>query len=134
MSTIRASVLFTSSLLNTGLICAGLLLAAPSFADDRPAHSQGEPSHTLPEALANLTEYNNRLEGLLGKKELSTQDMHDIHMLTYTLENALETIEESVDKLEDSLEKVHVASEHGDINTAKTQGQIYLDSARELIK
>jgi hypothetical protein len=134
MTTIRAFALSTSSVLTTGLICASLALSAPSFADDRPAHSTGEPSHTLAEAMANLTEYNNRLEELLGKKELSAQDMHDIHMLTYTLENALETIEDSVDKLEDSLEKVHVASEHGDTNVVKTQGRAYLDGARELTK
>ena len=123
-----------ASLLNTSLFTIGLLLTASTLADDRPAHAKGEASHTLPEALVNLAEYNNRLELLLNKKELSPQDMHDIHMLTYTLENALETIDDSVEKLEDTLEKVHLASERSDVKTVTTQGRVYLNDARELVK
>lgn len=118
----------------SALLTASLLLSSVSHADDRPDHFKGEPSHTLTEALSNLSEYNQRLETILKKDQLSPQDMHEVHVLTYTLENALDKIDDSVDALEDQLEDVHKASERGDTKTVKEQGKVYLDNARELTR
>ena len=45
------------------------------------------------QAVANFSEYNGKLEGLIQQEHLSPQDMHEVHMLTYTLENALAKIQ-----------------------------------------
>jgi septal ring factor EnvC (AmiA/AmiB activator) len=118
----------------SALLTASLLLSSVSHADDSPEHFKGEPSHTLTQALANLSEYNQKLEAILKKDELSPQDMHEVHVLTYTLENALDKIDDSVDAMEDQLEDVHKASERGNTKTVKEQGKTYLDNARELTR
>lgn len=101
--------------------------------DERPDHFKGKPARTLDEAVANFSEYNDRLAALL-EKELSPQDAHQVHELTYTLENALEKIRSEFSELSTMLENVHVASEHADVATIKTEGKAYLDSARKAIK
>jgi len=116
----------------TAMITTTLLLAAPLQADNRPDHFEGKPAHTLNEARANLSEYNRKLEALLSRSELSTSDLHEIHVLTYTLENALEKIDSSVKTLVETLEAVHVASENADTATVKEKGKVYLRLAREL--
>lgn len=118
----------------SALLTASLLLSTPTLADDRPDHFKGEPSRTLTEALANLSEYNQRLEAILKKTDLSPEDMHEVHLLTYTLENALGKIDDSVDDMEDQLEDVHKASERGETKTVQEQGAVYLNNARELVK
>lgn len=124
MLTARASALLT----------AFLLLSAPVFADDRPDHFKGEPSRTLTEAMSNFSEYNRKLEALLAKDQLAPQDLHEIHVLTYTLENALQKINKSVNKLEELLEDVHKGSEHADPAKVKKQGKSYMELSRELAR
>ena len=116
----------------SALITASLLLSAPAFADDRPDHFKGEASATLGEAMSHFAEYNRKLAALLAKGELAPQDMHEIHVLTYTLENALEKIDDSVDTLKDTLEDVHKGSEHADPEKVKKQGKAYLQLSEEL--
>lgn len=109
-------------------------IASPALAQERPDHFKGEKATTLAAAVNNFSEYNQRLEALVSKDELSAQDMHNVHQLTYTLENALEKIEAEFGALAETLEAVHVASEHGDTATVKTQGERYLGTAREIVK
>ncbi|MEE4249369.1 MAG: DUF6746 family protein [Alcanivoracaceae bacterium] len=116
----------------SALLTASLLLSAAAFADDKPDHFKGEPSRTLAEAMNNFSEYNRKLEALLAKDDLAPQDMHEIHVLTYTLENALQKIDDSVDELEEMLEDVHKGSEHADPDKVKTQGKAYLELSGEL--
>ena len=118
----------------SAVLTASLLLSAPVFADDRPDHFKGEPSRTLSEAMSNFSEYNRRLEALLTKDELAPQDMHEIHVLTYTLENALQKIDDSVDELEELLEDVHKGSEHADPEKVKKQGKRYMELSNELAR
>ena len=84
--------------------------------------------------MSKFSEYNDKLAAILSKDTLSPQEMQQIHELTYTLENALEQINESFTKLAITLEAVHVGSETGDVETIKTQGSQYLNTARQLIK
>lgn len=100
--------------------------------DDRVEHYKGEPAETLEQALSNFTEYNARLARILEKESLTAADMNDIHQLTYTLENALGRIDEEVDNLEEVLESVHLASERGEEETVRGDGQSYLSTARKL--
>ena len=120
------------------MLFAGALLAlslsATAAADERPDHYKGERSDTLEQAMANLVEYNGRLEAILAKDELGPEDTAKIHELTYTLENALARIESEVEALEETLEEVHVASERYEVDTVRTQGRKYLDNAAKLTK
>lgn len=109
------------------------LIAVPAFADDdRIEHYQGEPSHTLEEALGNLGEYSARLQAVLAKDALEGDDFHTIHQLTYTLENALERLEEELDAMEDDLETIHVASERGEVEKIRKAAPEYFRRANAL--
>lgn len=112
-----------------------LSVSALSWADsDRPAHAKGEPADTLQQAVSNLSEYNSKLETLLVRDELSATDMHEVHMLTYTLENALQKIQADLEETAEVLEEVHIASESNKPDVVKEKGQVYLQSTRTLVK
>lgn len=124
----------TSIRLLTGAIA--LALSAVSWAHDdnpRPAHSKGEPAPTTEQAVTNLSKYNPKLEAILAKDELTAMDMHEVHMLTYTLENALKRIQTDLDKTAELLEEVHVASETSKPEVVQSQGKSYLESVRALV-
>lgn len=110
----------------------GLVLSAGAAAD-RIDHYKGKQSETLAQAVANFTEANQRLAGLL-EGEVSNSDIGVIHELTYTLENALEKINSELDSLAEVLEEVHVASEKADRETVKSRGKAYLAVTKELNK
>jgi hypothetical protein len=122
------------SLIRPALLAAGLLLSLPALAEDRPDHFKGKPADTLKEAVSNFAEYNRKLDKLLKQKTLATKDLHEIHVLTYTLENALEKIRADLGELAETLEAVHVASENADAEAVRQQGRAYLDTAREVIR
>ncbi|CDZ93252.1 DUF6746 family protein [Pseudomonas saudiphocaensis] len=114
-----------------------LFLSATSWANDdspRPAHSKGEPAPTTQQAVTNLSKYNPKLEAILAKNELTAMDMHEVHMLTYTLENALKRIQADLDETAALLEEVHVASETNKPEVVQAQGQVYLEGVRALVK
>ena len=114
-----------------------LTLSAASWADagsDRAAHFKGEPAATLEQAVSNLSEYNAKLETLLAKDELSPMDMHEVHQLTYTLENALQRRQVELETTAEVLESVRVASETGKPAVVKDQGQDYLERTRPLVR
>lgn len=117
----------------SSLLLATLMLTTSVSAEPRPEHFKGKSADTLPEAVANFSEYNNALEALLRKPSLSPQDLHEVHQLTYTLENALEKIRAELATLADTLEAVHLASEAANSDEVRTQGQAYLSTSRQLI-
>lgn len=110
------------------------LIATPLFAEDEIRHFQGVKPASLAEAVAVFSDYNQQLEAILAKGTLDAVDMHNIHELTYTLENALETIEDELEQLAELLEDVHQATEHGETDKALRQGRAYLEMARQLIQ
>ena len=115
-------------------LAALLTLPLPVLAsdDDRPDHFKGGPSADLDQALANLKVYNGKLAALVALEKLSPQQMHEVHMLTYTLENALERLENEVEAMAEDLEAVHIASEHSDPATVRSKGAAYLNAAGKL--
>ncbi len=116
----------------TALLTA--LLATPALAEEKSGeHFEGEPSGTLAEAVANFSQYNQQLADILAKDELTMREIGEIHILTYTLENALEKISEEVEEMAEVLEEVHLGSETGNIERVRSNGEIYLESARTLI-
>ncbi|MBZ2188428.1 MULTISPECIES: DUF6746 family protein [Alcanivoracaceae] len=110
-----------------------LLVASPAVLADRADHFEGKPADTLADAVANMSEYNKQLAAILAQGALSPQDMHNVHQLTYTLENALAKIRAEVVELADVLEAVHVASETADTDAVLESGAVYLDTARILV-
>ena len=110
-----------------------LLVASPAVLADRADHFEGKSADTLAEAVANMSEYNEQLAAILAQEALSPQDMHNVHQLTYTLENALERIRAEVVELADVLETVHLASETADTDAVLESGAVYLDTARILV-
>ncbi|SDS99870.1 hypothetical protein SAMN05216198_3373 [Halopseudomonas litoralis] len=118
-----------------GIIVLGLSAASWAQNDaERPAHFKGEPAETLQQAVSNLSEYNIKLDELLAKDQLTPMDMHEVHQLTYTLENALQKIQADLVETAEVLEEVHIASETGKPEVVKTKGQIYLETTRTLVK
>lgn len=123
----------TSFRLITGAIV--LVLSTASWAESpRPAHYKGEPSASTQQATVNLNEYNPKLEAILAKDKLTAIDMHEIHQLTYTLENALQRIQADLETTAALLEEVHIASETDKPEVVKTRGKAYLEGARALVK
>lgn len=105
------------------------LLAAltfPALAEDRAAHFAGKPADTLQQAVSNFSEGNQELRQLLNG-ELSNEDLGKIHMLSYTLENALGKLNEEMQVLSVLLEQVHLASETGKTQVVKGSGKAYME-------
>jgi len=121
------------SLLSAVILGSALLVPAVAQADERPDHYKGKSSDTLQQAVANFSEYNQKLKTVLAG-ELTPLAMAEIHELTYTIEVALEKIHTETGKLKDVLEEVHVASEHMDTATAKARGDAYIKAAQTLVK
>jgi|SRR5699024_10728791 len=122
------------NLVKGAVLAVSLSVAAVAVADDdRPDHYKGLASPDLQTAVANFSEYNNRLEKELSG-ELTNANLEKIHQLTYTLEVALEKIEDELDDLADLLEEVHLASENYDFAGVKKHAPAYLETARTVIK
>lgn len=116
------------------LAASALIAAVPAGASgERYEHHKGLPADTLQQAVANFAEYNTRLEAILAAK-VDDNAMHDVHELTYTLENALEKINEELAALAATLEELHLASERMDGDAVREHGQAYLGVAREVVK
>lgn len=119
-----------------GLIVAALItLASPAItATERPDHYRGEAAETLPEAVSNFSEYNEKLSALIEKDELTAAELHEVHELTYTLENALAKIQSELGGLAETLEEVHIASEKSNAATVKSKGSEYLKTSHQLVE
>jgi vacuolar-type H+-ATPase subunit I/STV1 len=121
--------------LNARILAAttALLFTLPGVASEDYDHYEGESATSLEQAVANLSEYNNRLEKVLSG-ELTPEAMNEVHQLTYTLENALGKMDEELEDIAERLEKVHKASEHAAPDTVKTEGAVYLEKSRTIVK
>lgn len=109
-------------------------IAPLTLADERPEHFEGKPAPTLEQAVVNFSEYNVKLAELLAQETLTAQDLHEIHQLTYTLENALAKINEEFAGLANTLEAIHIASESNDPELLRVKGRAYLDTAGKVIE
>ena len=120
-------------MIRSSMFCVLVLVTLTGRADPpRVDHYQGEPAPSLAAALANLDECNTRLDAVLEKDDLTPSDLHAVHELTYTLENALARIAEDVAVIAEHLEAVHVASERADTATIRERGRRYLEMTEPL--
>ncbi len=118
----------------TPLLAIQLTLLSASFAEERFAHHEGKPAPTLDVALVNLKEGNAKLAEILKKDTLKMADLHEVHVLSYTIENALERIGKEQARLAELMEEVHLASEKNDAETVKASGQAFLEAAAPLTR
>jgi len=119
----------TVSILLIGSVFATVAAHASS---DRPDHFKGKAVETVAQAQANIAEYNRQMAEILAGDSISAKNMAQIHMITYTLENALQHIEQQLDKLQKELEEIHLASERNDSNTIRQVAPGYLSGSSEL--
>ncbi|MDR5899918.1 hypothetical protein QC823_13060 [Halomonas vilamensis] len=84
--------------------------------------------------MTNFSEGNAQLAEILSSDTLSNEQMGEIHMLTYTIENALQKIDAEVDAMAVALEEVHLGSETLDQERVSTHGADYLDTAQTLVE
>lgn len=98
-------------------------------------HFKGEPADTLEAAILNLSSYNKKLAVYINQpSEITPNELHEIHQISYTLENALERLSAEVKDIQDLLEEVHLASEQARYDDAKNHGKAYLDKINLLVK
>lgn len=116
---------------------SGLLVVAPftlAHDESRIDHFEALPSETLVQAVDNFTTHNVHLAAILEQETLSMDDLNAVHELTYTLEVALEKLHTDLAALADTLEAVHVASETGDIDGVRVNGDAYLKTAWSVMR
>lgn len=121
------------NIMGKSFVMASLLaLSSATFASE-VGHFKGEKSENLSQAVQQFSAQNKKLKAILQKGAVEPKEMADIHIMTYTLENALAKMKSELKTLEELLEDVHKASEHGDTQKVIKQGQKYLEKAQTLI-
>ena len=101
---------------------------------NRIDHYEGRESKDLAEAVANLQAYNQKLETVLAKDEISRQELVDVHEWSYTLENAVGRLRTDLTTIAEHLEQVHLASERGETERIREHGKAYLDGLAPLLE
>lgn len=99
---------------------------------ERVAHYQGKQASGLAEAVANLREANAQLAELLGG-EVGEYDIHDIHSLSYTLEESLAKVRKELEHLQGDVESMHFYSEGLNRDEVIQYGKAYLDGIQPLL-
>lgn len=121
------------NIMGKSFVMASLLaLSSATFASE-VGHFKGKKAENLSQAVQQFSAQNKKLQAILQKGAVEPKEMADIHIMTYTLENALAKMKSELDTLEELLEDVHKASEHGDTQKVIKQGQKYLEKAQTLI-
>lgn len=106
-----------------------LLYTSFTFASDnnkRPDHFKGLQPTSINEAQQTLTDYHKKLAQLTEKPHLALEDLGDIHIMTYTLENQLAYLMKDLKQTAAALEKLHQLSETTETEKARAQAIIYL--------
>lgn len=116
------------------VLALSLCLLSPIMAEERAPHHDGKPAPTLTVALDNLKKANAELAEILQKKKLSGGDLNQVHILSYTIENALERIGIEQKRLAELMEEVHVASEQSEPEKVKSSGAAFLKAAAPLLR
>ncbi|MDX5363343.1 MAG: hypothetical protein LPJ91_04225 [Pseudazoarcus pumilus] len=116
-------------------VAAAFAFSPAAFAESPPArvaHYQGKQAEGLAEAVANLREANAKLAELLGG-EVGEYDIHDIHSLSYTLEESLAKMRKELEHLQGEVESMHFYSEGLDREEVIQYGNVYLQGIAPLL-
>ena len=97
-------------------------------------HFEGKKAKDWGAAIANLKQYNQKLEAALEQRELSTDDLAKIHKWSYTLENAVGRLQSELKKTASHLEEVHLGSERGETERIRQHGPKYLEGLTPMLE
>lgn len=115
----------------------GALSHVPAFAADpapeRVSHYEAQKGESIEQTIAILLETNAKLKELLAG-EMGEYDIHDIHSLSYTLEDSLMAIANEVKQLHGTVADMHFASEGQDRDAVIDYGKAYLSGVEKIIK
>lgn len=117
----------------TSTITTFALMISTAQADDKFSHFPSLDSPSTSVALCNLAEFNQKLQAIVNKKTITTEDMVKVHELTYTLENAVIRLQKDLKTISVDLEKVHKASEHLKADVITGSGTNYLTATNLLL-
>jgi hypothetical protein len=96
-------------------------------------HFEGKKAKDWKAAIANLKQYNQKLEAALAQDQISTEDLAKIHNWSYTLENAVGRLRTELKKTAAHLEEVHLGSERGETDRIREHGRKYLEGLAPLL-
>lgn len=98
----------------------------------RVDHYQARQADDIAQAIANLREANQQLEAILAG-EVGEYDMHDVHSLSYTIEDSLARLSEHLLEMKDIAGDMHFASEGLKRDDVIEHGKAYLSGVRKII-
>jgi arginine utilization protein RocB len=110
------------------LACAAAT-SAPVRADERPDHFEGEASTSFADAIDKLAAANRRLRELTADRTPSPAELHEIHVASYTMEQAIARLRGDLDAAAEALERLHLASERADVASAQAAARDFLGVA-----
>lgn len=116
------------------VVLSGVLVfsAGAQASDDRADHFKAEAVESLEQAINVFRDNNAKLAEVLAG-EVNDQAIGEIHILTYTLENALQRINHDAAELAETLEELHLSSEKYKTEDVKRFGAEYLETATKLV-
>lgn len=118
--------------LATGFAMAPLCQASDSPPPERVSHFAAKKADNVEQAVANLKEANAKLAELLSG-EVDDHAMHDIHSLSYTIEESLATLIDEMRMLLDTAGDMHFATEGLKRDAVIDYGDAYLSGVRRII-
>jgi hypothetical protein len=106
--------------------------AEGAAAAPRVDHYQARQADDIAQTIANLREANQQLEAILAG-EVGEYDMHDVHSLSYTIEDSLARLSEHLLEMKDIAGDMHFASEGLKRDDVIEHAKAYLSGVRKII-
>ena len=114
-------------LLGLSLAFNGIAVQA-SESEGRTAHREVSIPTSAAEAWDILRKDGAALQRYLKKQTLTPMDLHEVHMLSYSLEVAVQRLRSEWETIANDLEEMHLNSESGNAEQTRKHGQAFLDA------
>lgn len=116
-----------------GALVASVVGTTPVMAAEagKTVHREVEPPKSTAEACLMLRRDGAELQRLLKKKRLDGVDLHNIHMLSYGLREAVAFLNTRWDQIAEIANELHKVSESGSAEKTQAYGQSFLQQVRE---
>lgn len=96
--------------------------------ETRPAHREVSIPATPEAAWAILQRDGALLQRYLQKQSLTGVDLHEIHMLSYSLEVAVHRLRSDWERIANDLEEMHLNSESGNAEKTRAHAEAFLEA------
>lgn len=130
---IMTNKIFTALVIGTLTSLSAPVWANDAQAPNRVAHYTAQKAGSIDETLVNLREANAKLKSLLAG-EVGEYDIHDIHSLSYTLEESLARLAEEIKQLHNTVADMHFASEGLNRDAVIDYGEAYLSGIGKIVQ